>query len=356
MAILGMHRGHRTPTASKIRMLQKFAMRYAIRGLVAAVVIMTLSLSGAPSPAQDQELRVEETRFAPGTVRVVPPEPLPEETFTGPITLQGLIDAHPEIEWTGPDFPDGKPYFDARSRTIMEMAQQVTLRREVYCFEFGFKPLRQIYVDVPQPNGVMERKLIWYMVYRIRYTGGDLRPATDSATDDPMQALYSRIETVSYDARRFFPLFVLSDPTSDKEYLDRVIPAVTEKIRVREKITAPLHNSVSITAEPILRTTDPAAQGVWGVITWEDVDPQIDYLSVYVYGLTNAFKRVEQDGEEELVKKALRLNFYRPGDAIRETEDRIRFGVPAHSDPQEQQYVLEKYGLDKRLDYQWVYR
>ncbi|WP_164103708.1 hypothetical protein [Candidatus Laterigemmans baculatus] len=331
-------------------------MRYAIRGMLAVTVACSFAFSAATADAQDQELRVESARFAPGTVRVIPPEPVPEETYTGPISLQGLIDAHPELEWSEADFPEGKPHFDARTRTVMEMAQQVILRREIFCFEFAFKPLRQMVVDIPQPNGVMERKLIWYMVYRVRYRGGDLRPASDVPSDNPMEAIYSRIEKVSYDSRRFFPMFVLTDPTSGKEYLDRILPTVTEQIKTREKITAPLHNSVSITAEPVLRTTDPAAGGVWGVVTWEDVDPQIDFLSVYVYGLTNAFKRVEENGEVELVKKALQLNFFRPGDAIEETNDRIRFGVPAYSDPQEQQYVLEKYGLDKRLDYQWLYR
>lgn len=338
-------------------MLRNHALRRAFRGIFAVVVVTTVGLGNRSLHAQDQEVRVETTRFAPGTVRVIDPEPVPEETFTGPITLQGLLDAHPEIEWSAPDFPEGKPYYDARSRTIVEMAKQVILRREVYAFEFAFKPLRQIYIDVPQPNGVMERKLVWYMVYRIRYRGGDLRPASDDAGEGPLAAIYDRIEKVSYDARRFFPLAVLTSPVSGEEYLDRVIPVAIDKIKRREKITAPLYNSVEITSVPINRSTDPAAEGVWGVFTWVDVDPKIDFLSLYVYGLTNAMQRVEEEeGGERFVKKALRLNFYRPGDAIRQTEDEIRFGVPAYRDPTEQQYVLDRYGIEERLDYQWVYR
>lgn len=338
-------------------MLRNHVLRRIVRGILAVAMVAAVGTSDRSLRAQDQELRVETARFAPGTVRVIDPEPAPEETFTGPITLQGLIDAHPEIVWSAPDFPEGRPHFDARSRTIVEMARQVILRREVYAFEFAFKPLRQIYIDVPQPNGVMERKLIWYMVYRIRYRGGDLRPASDAAGEGPMEAIYGRIEKVSYNARRFFPLSVLSSPTSGKEYLDRVIPVAADKIKRREKITAPLYNSVEITAVPIQRSTDPAAEGVWGVFTWEDVDPEIDFLSIYIYGLTNAMQRVEEeDGGERFIKKALRLNFFRPGDAIRQTEDQIRFGVPAYRDPEEQQYVLDKYGLEERLDYQWIYR
>ena len=305
-------------------------------------------------PVEQAEIHTEMTRFAPGVVRVVPPEPVAEETFTGPLTLTEFLDSYPEIEWSDSEFPEGRPFFDARTRTLVEMARQVILRREIYCFEFSFKPLRQIYIDVPQPDGRMSRKLIWYMVYRVRYRGGDLRPAVEDVANAP---IYTRIEEIHRDSRRFFPLMVLSNQATDKEYLDRILPAVKERIAVREQITAPLHNTVEITSLPIPHTTDPEAPGVWGLITWEDVDPAIDFFSVYVYGLTNAFKRVEaEDGSTKLQKKVLQLNFYRPGDTYRPTEDTVRFGVPAYENEQDQKYVLEQYGLDERLDYLWTFR
>ncbi len=328
-----------------------------IRNFSFAVLCLGASLAGwQTAVAQDSklpEVRVESTRFAPGTVTAIPPQPTAQETFTGPITLRDFIDAHPEIAWKAPDFTDGRPHSDPRTRTLPEMAQQVILRREVYCLEFSFKPLRQIYVDVPQPNNRMQRKLIWYMVFRVRYLGGDLRAAPDSTTDSP----YGRIEAISYQSRRFIPLVVLANQASGKEYLDRILPAVKSKIAMREKITAPLYNTVEISAVPIPRSTDPAAPGVWGLATWEDVDPSIDFFSVYVSGLTNAFERQEDaDGNVTFLKKTLQLNFYRPGDAIRQIDDEIRFGIPAYTNEQEQAYILRQYDIDKRLDYQWVYR
>ncbi|WP_153558126.1 hypothetical protein [Roseimaritima sediminicola] len=321
--------------------------------LVALTLVATLAGSSAAQDSDLPEVRVEETRFAPGTVRVIPPQPEAEETFTGPITLREFISAHPEIQWKAPDFTDGRPNSDPRTRTLPEMAQHVILRREVYSLEFSFKPLRQIYVDVPQPNNRMKRKLIWYMVFRVRYLGGDLRAAADSTTDSP----YGRIEAISYKSRRFIPLLVLADHTSGKEYLDRILPAVKSKIAMREKITAPLYNTVEISTVPIPRSSDPAAPGVWGVATWEDVDANIDFFSVFVSGLTNAFEREEDDaGEVTIRKKTLQLNFFRPGDTVQQVDDLIRFGVPAYTDEQEHQYILDQYGLDKRLDYQWVYR
>ena len=72
----------------------------------------------------------------------------------------------------------GEPHYDPRTRTLVQMAKEVILRREIYCLEFSFKPLRHIYVDIPRPDGKMQRKLVWYMVYRVRYRGGELRPCS----------------------------------------------------------------------------------------------------------------------------------------------------------------------------------
>ena len=76
-------------------------------------------------------------------------------------------------------------------------------------------------------------------------------------------------------------------------------------------------------------------------------------------GPERAKTRAQQDGEGDDApyrRKALQLNFYRPGDTMRQTEDLIRFGVPAFEDEREQAYILQQYGLDERLDYQWLFR
>lgn len=339
--------------------VQKFAVAMSL-------LLMLFAHAYAPANGGCQEIATEDaaptkqdpstqvqTQFAPGVVTVIPPSPDPKETFDGPQTLQSMIDAHPEIAWaaTG-NHPEGKPHFDPRSRTLEEMLKQVIYRREIFCFEFSFKPLRQIYLDIPRPDGKMQRKLVQYMVYRVRYRGGDMRPAADNL-DEP---IYKRIESVSYQSRRFFPMFVLEDRETGQQYVDEILPTAVSRIAIREQITAPLHNSVDISSIKIPRTEDSDSAGVWGVATWVDVDPNLDFVAVNVFGLTNAF---EQDGEGDDApyrRKALMLNFYRPGDAMDQTSDRIRFGVPAYDDAAEQAYVLKKYGLDKRLDYRWLFR
>ncbi len=322
------------------------------------VVLFGVATIPAPTRSQAQQAepdpsREVQTRFAPGILTVIPPAPEPEETFTGPLSLSALIEAHPEISWKGDNGPEGRPHYDPRSRTLEEMAKQVILRRETYCLEFAFKPLRKIYIDIPRPDGRLQRKLIWYMVYRLRYRGGDLRPAADELAGADV---YRRIESVGYASRRAFPLLVLENHVTGKRYVDRILPAAKEKIAVREKITATLHNSVEISSVKIPRTSDPDAPGVWGVATWEDIDPKLDFLTVNVFGLTNAFEVEGLEPDAEYRKKALSLHFYRPGDAIRPEEDPVFFGVPAYDDEAEQAYVLEQYGLDERLDYRWRFR
>ena len=72
--------------------------------------------------------------------------------------------------------------------------------------------------------------------------------------------------------------------------------------------------------------------------------------------LSNAFQQDGEGDDAPYRRKALQLNFYRPGDAIDQTEDVIRFGVPAFENEQEQAYILKQYGLQERLDYQWLFR
>ena len=329
--------------------------RTLLRCTVVASIAMTMCMQTF-AHGQDEKKdpsSTQQTPFAPGVVTVIPPNLDPEETVDGPLTLQEFLSAHPEIEWGGEQFPEKRPHFDPRTRTLVEMAKQAILRTEVGCLEFSFKPLRQIYIDLPGPDRRMQRKLVWYMVYRVRYRGGDLRPAVDRIGETPV---FKRLESVAYKSRRFFPMLTLSNHITGNEYLDQLLPAAKRLIANREQITAPLYNSIEISKINIPYSKDDDAPGVWGIATWIDVNPKLDFVSVSVSGLSDAF---QQDGEGDQApyrRKALQLFFYRPGDEVLPTEDRIRFGVPAFEDEVEQKYVLDHYGLKERLDYQWIFR
>ena len=89
---------------------------------------------------------------------------------------------------------------------------------------------------------------------------------------------------------------------------------------------------------PIPVSSQRAGRGVWGVATWTDVDPRIDFFSVFVGGLTNAYRWEDTPGAyrpgdfpgkgREFVRKMLQLNFWRPGDELLQSEREFRYGVP----------------------------
>jgi hypothetical protein len=308
-----------------------------------AMLTMPSGLTAAAGP-DSRPVR----QFAPGVVTTIPPDLLPEET----VSTHDLVEvrSNPNLQWS--------PEFLAESRTLYGMSAGVRFRRDVWCLEFSFKPLRMIYVDVPQPTGKMQRKLIWYLVYRVKNTGATLQPVEQP--DGTVTAKPGQGGPV-----QFVPQFVLeSQDRSDagqplfKAYLDRIIPVADEAIRQRETPDRELLNSAQISERPIPVSDARADRSVWGVATWEDVDPRVDFFSVYVGGLTNAYRWEDPAGAyrpgdppgkgRQFSRKTLQLNFWRPGDEFGEHESEIRFGVPTSK-----AYL---YGVSEGVAYRWVYR
>jgi hypothetical protein len=289
---------------------------------------------------------------------VIPPAPEEDETYLGPLHLKIWVkDERTGKELTPPDFT---PNFEPKTKTLVEQAKHAMLRHPVWYLEFTFKPLRMIAADVPQPNGQMKRKVIWYLVYRIRNTGSHLVPkpargappvqtfVTESAND--LQRTPESMPTW------FCPIFVLEGWVQDLKtkkyvkvpYIDRLIPSLSDPqavpkgtmpaIQAKEDPAIPLLNSAQMAEKLAIPLSDDSKDNsLWGVATWEDVDPRIDFVSIYVQGLTNAFRfRELPDGKRVYQYKTLQLNFWRPGDTRAEAADKIRFGVPLVENPVEQ--------------------
>jgi hypothetical protein len=278
----------------------------------------------------------------------IPPAIDPEDT----------VSVHDIVELRSDATLSREPLLETKSRTLYEMSQAVPFRREVWCLEFSFKPIGMIHVDIPQSSGKAQRKLLWYLVYRVRNTGVGLVP--EEQPD-------GNFKTVAAPAQphRFIPQLVLASQDVDsqghkvrKEYLDRIIPTAIPVIERREMPRGELLTSVEMAERMIDPETGRAQGGLWGVAIWEDVDPQIDYFSVYVGGLTNAYRW--QDAPEgfqlgdppgkgrTFTRKVLQLNFWRPGDDLAENEREIRYGAaPRRGD---------LYGVGEGVAYRWVYR
>jgi hypothetical protein len=320
-------------------------------GLFTAATAFVLVAIASATLAQDT---AAPGPFAPGVLTTIPADMSPDETVSTRDLIELRLD--PSLPWNpGPEYL-------AASRTLHGMSERVKFRREVTCLEFSFKPLRMIEVDVPQASGRMQRKLILYMVYRVRNTGKTLKPVEKEAS------AYAA-EIGQGGPLRFLPHFVLEsqdrEPTGervDKSYLDRVIPAALEPIRRREMRGQPLYDSVRMAEQLIPVSDERTDRSVWGVAMWEDVDPRIDFFSVFVGNLSNAyrwddapsgtqdaFRPGDAPGKgRHFERKTLQLNFWRAGDERQQEEREIRYGVP-----------VGKSGLYDVADgvaYRWVYR
>lgn len=309
-------------------------------------------------------------RLAPGVVTTIPSTPTDEEMFSGPRPLNEVPIAIPGLDY--------KPNLHPKIETAFEKAKISTLRRTIWNLEFSFKPFRMVEVEMPQANGRIQRKLIWYMVYKVKNNGAHWKPLEKVETfrEGLVHTTYTKELTntitifgKSTEELRFFPHFVLDAVEFNKTYLDRVLPAAIATIRAREfpgDNKTPLFDSQSISEVPIAVSTPQADKSVWGVVTWEDVDPRTDYFSVYVQGLTNAYRYTDPPGGfkpndtpgtgRQLTLKTLRLNFWRPGDAIAENEGEVRFGMRIDADAGEQAKIFSLFKANERVDSEWLYR
>ena len=249
--------------------------------------------------------------LAPGVMKSIDPKREVAESFSRHDVVE-LLAVDPGLEW----------------------AKNVAFRRDIWYLDFKFKPVRMLWVDIPQASGQMRRKLIWYMVYSVTNPGKVMHPVEDA---DGTYKIVDIDKPV-----RFIPEFLLESPEFGKAYPDRVIPIAVGPIGLREDPKRTFYNSVE------MARSIEVGETVWGVATWESLDPRIDRFSIYVQGLTNAYKWTDRPGEfkpgdsigigRRLERKVLKLNFWRPGDEYYQNEKEIRYGIPGE------------------VDYEWLYR
>ncbi len=127
-------------------------------------------------------------------------------------------------------------------------------------------------------------------------------------------------------------------------YRDKVSPMVLRQIQRREDPALNLLDSVAMSQTKIPRAENDADPGVWGVAIFENVDPRIDFVSVYVNGITNAFRIGREPGESSR-HKTLQLNFSRPGDTVDQENDKVEYGIPLVDNPQKQVLICRRYDL-----------
>lgn len=307
------------------------------QSIACLLVLFLICVPGASScPAQNTL-----PKLARGVLTIVPAEVAEQDTVTGPLALNELADE--AKAWA--------PNYSPPSDTLHEIAENITLRRPVWQLEFAAKSLRMTSVQA-RAGGNTQQVRVWYLLYRLRNTGGHLRPVAQNGGRSYGVEQYD--ETL-----RFFPHFVMRDHEHQLSYLDRILPEAVAKIHSIE-IRDPnvrLYDSVTISRVPIEVSTEEVDRSVWGVATWVGVDRRADFLSVYVQGLSNGYQWEDvPNGDRLRLYKTLQLNYWRPGDAVFEHEGEFRVGLPTFQEGPELEKALKLYGMDERREYAWVHR
>lgn len=313
-------------------------------------------------------------KLAPGVETTVPRPLDPHDTVTYHDLVELLAPgAVPDLNWT--------PNYSSPTKTLASMAKNRPFYRTAWYLQFTFKPLRLIQVDVPGPNGRLQRKTVWYLVYRVQNLGGQLKPVEKQQQADEVASApeVESVNDIGPPGIIFIPKFSLEATIEGQKqvYADRLMPLAIDAIRRREDPNRRLLDSVAISGHPIPLSTATDDRSVWGVATWVDIDPRIDFFSIYINGLTNAYRWTDPPGAfkagdapgtgRKYTHKTLQLNFWRPGDEFAVSEDEIYLGAPADkvakpanpdnsAEPAAAQPSPGERNWDKIIDYRWLFR
>ena len=264
--------------------------------------------------------------LAPGVLTVIPPDRSADHAIQRGDILEITRNLKGSA-WT--------PKREAIGGTLVERAKDRIYPHDVWCLEFAFKPPHHIDIDLPGPDLTMRRKRVLYLLYRVKNAGG----RHTSGTEADAAAAFTR-EAFEKPVK-FLPHFVLESVEGlahpegsihHRAYLDRVIPGAVPLIQERERVAGRLYDSASMVEAELT-----PGEERWGVAMWTEVDPRIDFFSIFVRGLTNAVRwRDDPDavvgpddppgaGTKNALE-SLRLDFWRHGDEVSFDEEEVSIG------------------------------
>ena len=251
-----------------------------------------------------------------------------ETTIPSPISIADTTSRHDLVELLS----EVPAYGERPWSPGIAPAKNAHFKHNVWGLTFTFKPIR--FIRVPGADG--KERLVWYMIYHVK--NGPTKYFVDDPNSEKREDVIAEPVTEPF---LFLPRFILESHDVKQTYDERILPDVVAAIRNREDKNRPLLTTVQMTGE-IPPSTETADRSVWGVATWEGVDPRTDRFTIFVHGLTNAYKWEDAPGVykkgDPLAKgrtylyQVLKLNFWRPSDTRFEHEDEIRFGIPGDVD------------------------
>lgn len=252
--------------------------------LVAASLSQSVS-SRAQQPAKNAEKPAPQPAAPAGDeLNLPPPDPVPPATLV------------PELK-TVPVRRD-KPAYN------YQMINTAPLPRDkegIWVLDLSFKPLRIKDVEIPGKG----RRPVHYLYYKVV-----------NRTGKP---------------RMFVPQFIMVNEEG-KKFEDRVIPEAIPLIQAREDPTIPVQGAVNIMGIIPPSTKEGVDDAVFGVAVWDNWDAKSDRFSIYVRGLSDGYKQIDdpKGGKPTTKYKTLRIDFIRRGDERNISEKEIELSDPPY--------------------------
>ena len=308
-----------------------------LRCLAAVICLAPLGFS------EQLQAQGEPRAFAAGVLQTIPTELDPRDTLSLPQPMPGI------------NAPDWTPNLYPVEDTLIGKAQQVTLFRDpVWELELSFLPLRQESIKLPSASGGLKNYDVWYLVVRIRNRGAAMtyKDVRQNAETDHVIRKLKFDKPVDPAEIDFNPRFVLRGWVEDEvagnykklEYPSIIDPVALSQIREIEDPNQKLLDIHQLANAEIPMAKNDADPGVWAVAIWENINPDIDFVSVQIEGLSNAY-RLKDAEKKTSFAKTLQLNFWRPGDAIRQARDKLSYGIPLVDDANAQIRIAKFYDL-----------
>lgn len=144
--------------------------------IVACSAALAAAGSAGAAPQGFREL-------GPGVLTVIPPDRATDDALQRADLLE-VTEGLAGLAWD--------PKQAADNSTLVERGRMREYPRDIWCLEFGFKPPRLMDVDVPAGDARMQRKRIWYLVYRVRNVGG--RRLLTEPAEGPVEKGKRRVE------------------------------------------------------------------------------------------------------------------------------------------------------------------
>lgn len=298
-----------------------------------------------------QDFLHEPRPLAPGVLEVVEPFLDARDSYSVPMRMPDLAaEAY-------------QGYYTPQSQTLHGQTRHVILFRNVWQVEFATTGLRQIQLAYRRPDGSTENRHYWYLVYRLRDSGKSLS-YEDVSKEGAFEYIRKELRfDVSKTDRalgpgKVLPAFTLEGWVTDADgartlvsYRDQYLPEVVREIQRVEDPNIRLYDQQEISTTEIPLAETGSSPGVWGAAVWEGVDPRVNYVSVFVKGLTNAWqidpasRGAATMAETRILHKTLQLNFWRPGDEVLQHRDDVHYGIPLVDEPAEQIEICRRYRL-----------